>query len=93
MVSTDEYSEFDLDMHLHPGTLLGTPFVTSEDGVRDFIRSNFSAGSTESDEELEQAIDRLLELYPDNPALGSPFNTGNETFGLPKEYKRISAMG
>ena len=41
---------------------------------------------------LQDAANRLLELYPDIPALGSPFNTGNETFGLPSGYKRESAI-
>ncbi|KAH6896262.1 triacylglycerol lipase 3 [Coprinopsis sp. MPI-PUGE-AT-0042] len=41
---------------------------------------------------LNKTIDRLLELYPDIPALGSPFGTGNETFGLPSIYKRTSAL-
>ena len=34
----------------------------------------------------------LLAGYPDDPALGSPFGTGNETFGLSSQYKRTSAM-
>ena len=34
----------------------------------------------------------LLELYPDDPALGCPFGTGNETFGLSSQYKRSAAM-
>lgn len=37
---------------------------------------------------LENAVRKVLELYPDVPALGSPFNTGNETFGLSTGYKR-----
>ena len=37
-------------------------------------------------------IQRLLELYPDNPALGSPFGTGNDTFGVGLEYKRGAAI-
>ncbi|KAK1219397.1 hypothetical protein PQX77_017922 [Marasmius sp. AFHP31] len=43
-------------------------------------------------ETLNHAIDRLLELYPDIPALGSPYNTGNETFGLPRGYKRWTSI-
>ncbi|KAH9940512.1 extracellular triacylglycerol lipase precursor [Epithele typhae] len=31
-------------------------------------------------------------LYPDNPAAGSPFGTGNETFGTGAEYKRGAAL-
>ncbi|KAJ3875865.1 extracellular triacylglycerol lipase precursor [Lentinula edodes] len=41
---------------------------------------------------LENATMRLLELYPDVPALGSPFNTGNNTFGLSSGYKRVAAL-
>ena len=42
--------------------------------------------------EQTKVIDRLLELYPDNPALGSPFGTGNETFGKTATWKRAVAM-
>ena len=37
-------------------------------------------------------LQALLQLYPDDPALGSPFGTGNETFGAGKEYKRAAAL-
>ncbi|KAL0062523.1 hypothetical protein AAF712_010562 [Marasmius tenuissimus] len=45
-----------------------------------------------SAQEVAAAVDRILQLYPDVPALGSPFNTGNETFGLPGGYKRWAAI-
>ena len=35
---------------------------------------------------------RLLELYPSDPAAGSPFGTGNDTFGVGLEYKRCAAI-
>ncbi|KAI0753756.1 extracellular triacylglycerol lipase precursor [Fomes fomentarius] len=41
---------------------------------------------------FEQDVATLLELYPDDPTLGSPFGTGNETFGLSSTYKRASAI-
>jgi acetylcholinesterase len=37
-------------------------------------------------------INKLLELYPDDPALGSPFGTGSETFGRSATWKRGSAI-
>lgn len=40
---------------------------------------------------LQSTVDRVLELYPDDPAVGSPFNTGNETFGMPG-FKRAAAI-
>lgn len=43
--------------------------------------------------QLQNAADKLLELYPDVPALGSPFNTGDNLFGLPSSFKREAAMG
>ena len=33
-----------------------------------------------------------MQLYPDDPALGSPFGTGNETFGISSQYKRVAAI-
>ncbi|KAK7051308.1 hypothetical protein VNI00_004808 [Paramarasmius palmivorus] len=41
--------------------------------------------------DLSTAADTLVELYPDIPALGSPFGTGNETFGLDMGFKRFAA--
>ena len=37
-------------------------------------------------------LTELVNAYPDNPALGSPFNTGNNTFGLNPSYKKASAI-
>ena len=45
-----------------------------------------------SPETLAATIARVLELYPDVPALGSPFGTGNATFGLNSAYKRQAAI-
>ncbi|KAJ7807735.1 triacylglycerol lipase 3 [Mycena leptocephala] len=42
--------------------------------------------------ELSESIDELLTLYPDDPALGSPYNTGNETFGLDGSWKRATSI-
>uniref|UniRef100_A0A8H7XNH5 Carboxylic ester hydrolase n=1 Tax=Psilocybe cubensis TaxID=181762 RepID=A0A8H7XNH5_PSICU len=41
---------------------------------------------------LNNAMKQILRLYPDIPALGSPFNTGNQTFGLSSQYKRGAAI-
>jgi hypothetical protein len=34
----------------------------------------------------------LLELYPNIPALGCPFNTGNDTFGISPVFKQAAAL-
>jgi hypothetical protein len=41
---------------------------------------------------LEAATNTLLELYPDIPALGCPFNTGNNTFGISPIFKQAAAL-
>ncbi|WWC86705.1 uncharacterized protein L201_001582 [Kwoniella dendrophila CBS 6074] len=35
---------------------------------------------------------QLAEAYPNDPAIGSPFGTGNETFGLDPAFKQASAI-
>ncbi|KAG8739833.1 hypothetical protein FRC10_005063 [Ceratobasidium sp. 414] len=40
------------------------------------------------------AVQELLKFYPTDPAAGSPYGTGNETFGSAAQYKRLaSAVG
>lgn len=41
---------------------------------------------------FSQAAQTLVGLYPDNPSAGSPFDTGDNTFGLNPEFKRMSAV-
>ena len=41
---------------------------------------------------LDNVVQNILRLYPDIPALGSPFGTGNETFGLSSVYKQAAAI-
>lgn len=65
--------------------------LNSEEQIHEYLIANFSPPLV-SLPELEQAANRILELYPDVPALGSPFNTGNETFGLSSSFKRASAI-
>jgi hypothetical protein len=47
---------------------------------------------TVSQKVLEEVADKLLELYPDDPTVGSPFGTGDELFGLPSSFKRSAAL-
>jgi carboxylesterase type B len=78
----------------------GTHFVQQVPGLdysSQFIKSTITklcspplAGVTTT--ELSESIDELLTLYPDDPALGSPYNTGNETFGLDGSWKRATSI-
>ncbi|KAG9094923.1 hypothetical protein FRC06_010334 [Ceratobasidium sp. 370] len=38
------------------------------------------------------AIRELLKFYPTDPAAGSPYGTGNETFGQGAQYKRAASV-
>lgn len=53
--------------------------------------SNYTTSAVPA-KKLKLAAEKLVQLYPDVPALGSPFNTGNETFGLSSQYKRLAAI-
>ena len=55
------------------------------------LRSNFSPPLVPEDE-WEEVTSGLVASYPFEPAFGSPFNTGNETFGLGTGYKVASAI-
>lgn len=73
------------------GTMFTSISTNSSQMVKTSIISNYSLSST-PDIHLAEAVDRLLELYPDIPALGSPFSTGDDTFGLDSEFKRLAAI-
>ncbi|KAJ7579028.1 esterase 1 [Mycena floridula] len=61
--------------------------------INSLLLSNFSPSVVGvAPSALPASATKLLELYPDEPYLGSPFNTGNETFGLSSGYKRITAL-
>ncbi|KAJ4475097.1 triacylglycerol lipase [Lentinula lateritia] len=81
--------------NLDEGTSFTPPTVNyTTELIMDLLITNFSppAVPSVSETQLENATMRLLELYPDVPALGSPFNTGNDTFGLSSGYKRVAAL-
>lgn len=65
--------------------------VSSEDQIRSTIIANLTP-SIVPESELLRTANKLLQLYPDIPALGCPFNTGNETFGLSSQFKRAAAL-
>ncbi|KIL66090.1 hypothetical protein M378DRAFT_161332 [Amanita muscaria Koide BX008] len=80
--------------NLDEGTLFVAPpasQVTSEDGLVQAITANYSPPVV-SPQTLQSHIQTLLQLYPDIPALGSPYNTGNNTFGLSGVYKQWAAI-
>ncbi|KAI0629997.1 esterase 1 [Trametes polyzona] len=73
----------------------GTQFVptdlSSDAQLSQFLASFINPlGSTAGP--LQSQIDGLLQRYPSDPAQGSPFGTGSNTFGLGSQYKRAAAI-
>ncbi|KAJ7169227.1 extracellular triacylglycerol lipase precursor [Mycena crocata] len=81
--------------NLDEATIFTDPSINSTDQLRAELVAlsspPYSPGT--SGAALDRAIDALLQRYPEVPALGSPFNTGNETFGLNPLFKRAAAVG
>lgn len=72
------------------GTVFIPPSFDSTTMLRQWITANSSP--SELSPPLHNAVtNKLLELYPDDPVEGSPFNTGNQTFGLSGQFKRAAA--
>ncbi|KAJ7450809.1 extracellular triacylglycerol lipase precursor [Mycena latifolia] len=75
---------------LDEGTFFTPQVINSSDEIFGSFVAQYSPSI--SPPTLQSSVLNLLQLYPDIPALGSPFNTGNETFGLSSEYKRAAAI-
>ncbi|KAI5122702.1 hypothetical protein M0805_009755 [Coniferiporia weirii] len=77
---------------LDEGTTFTPPAVNSTAEIQEQLIFNTSPPIVSSAEQ-EKVINEILVLYPDIPALGSPYGTGNETFGLSSEFKRVASIG
>ncbi|KAI3596374.1 extracellular triacylglycerol lipase precursor [Moniliophthora roreri] len=73
------------------GTLRAPQNIT---GPEETLRRLFDvfAPSPAGDKALENAIAKVIDIYTDDPSVGSPFGTGNQTFGLNPEYKRYASI-
>ncbi|KAJ7225244.1 esterase 1 [Mycena haematopus] len=75
---------------LDEGTTFVSEAINSTEELYEGILSLFSPASSPTT--LQDSAQTLLQLYPDIPALGSPFGTGNDTFGLSSQFKRAAAI-
>lgn len=74
--------------NLDEGTLFcPTALNYTNDLLKEIVGANFSPPTVPSN-----ILDELLALYPDDPSAGSPYNTGNETFGLSPLFKKCAAL-
>ncbi|ESK89898.1 extracellular triacylglycerol lipase precursor [Moniliophthora roreri MCA 2997] len=77
--------------NLDEGTILTPQNVAGPNDTRQGLFATF-APSPAGDEALQDAIADLTNIYPDDPSLGCPFGTGNQTFGLSPEYKHYCSI-
>ncbi|KAJ7178115.1 esterase 1 [Mycena filopes] len=79
--------------NLDEGTLF-TPARAFDGEIIDrMIIANFSPPvPSVSDADLQVAAEKIVQLYPNDTDSGSPYSTGNETFGLPPQFKRAAAI-
>ncbi|KAJ7704493.1 esterase 1 [Mycena rosella] len=77
--------------NMDEGTIFTANYAFDGMIIDQIIVSNFSPPST-SPSDLQIAAQMIVQLYPNVTALGSPFNTGNETFGLSPQHKRAAAI-
>ncbi|KAJ7059294.1 extracellular triacylglycerol lipase precursor [Mycena amicta] len=76
--------------NLDEGTVFTPTTLTTPQELRDQLPLLFTPSVSPA--RLNSSIDEILVLYPDDPSLGSPFGTGNQTFGLSPEFKRTAAL-
>jgi hypothetical protein len=59
--------------------------------ISTWLKANYTPSPLGLDA-LSAGVDKVMSHYPDDPSLGSPFGTGNRTFGAGPGYKRGSAV-
>jgi len=78
--------------NLDEGTIFIPQIPLSTSAIRADLIANFTPSAVgRGTPLLDSTVDQLLQLYPDDPALGSPFNTGDNDFGVPG-FKRSAAI-
>ena len=79
-----------LDAHTGTGTLF-VPKDFQTDDIAIWLHANYTPSPLGPDA-LAAGVGKVMSLYPDDPSAGSPFGTGNQTFGTGPGYKQASAI-
>ncbi len=66
-------------LHATTGTFFIPRNLPSKD-ISVWLNAN-ATPSPAGPDALKDAMDKVMSLYPDDPSAGSPFGTGNQTFG------------
>ncbi|WVF69597.1 hypothetical protein IAT40_004375 [Kwoniella sp. CBS 6097] len=86
---------------LEAGRYARIPFIAGnvKDEGTEFIPPSITASSVyqviaaiEPIDPSPEIVAQVAEAYPDVPALGSPYGTGNKTFGLDSAFKQASSI-
>ncbi|XAO27820.1 hypothetical protein I312_106683 [Cryptococcus bacillisporus CA1280] len=87
---------------LSQGQFANKPFITgnNKDEGTGFIPTSINStlyglniiDLAEPIDPSNETLAQLIALYPNDPSLGSPFDTGNETFGLDPSFKQFAAI-
>ncbi|KAI0068784.1 esterase 1 [Artomyces pyxidatus] len=78
--------------NLDEGTAFAPTGISTQSALSSYFASNYTP-SPLGPFALDAAIAGIFALYPDIPSLGSPYGTGNNTFGLPAEFKHAASIG
>ncbi|TFK25306.1 lipase I [Coprinopsis marcescibilis] len=80
--------------NLDEGTLFATAARSANYTEADLKRGVIFASSPPVVDpgRLEEGATKLLELYPEDPKVGSPYGTGDDLFGLPANFKRAASL-
>ena len=70
----------------------GTLFVSNPGSTEDVIGFFTQRSPGLVMYENENDVKELVDMYPDDPSEGSPYNTGEELFGQQPEYKREASI-
>ena len=76
--------------HVSAGTIFVPQDFQTED-MSIWLNAN-ATPSLLGPDALKAGIDKVKSLYPDDPSAGSPFGTGNQTFGTGSGYKREASI-
>ncbi|KAJ7857027.1 esterase 1 [Mycena leptocephala] len=79
--------------NMDEGTIFTPNSTFSSESIHELIIANFTPPvDSVSRSDLENAAQTIVHIYPNDPVFGSPFCTGNETFGLQPGFKRAAAI-
>ena len=81
--------------HAHTSTatsLVATaPIIFQTEDISIWLNANLTPSPLGPDA-LRAGIDSVISLYPDDPSAGSPYGTGNQTFGRGPVWKRAASI-